>query len=180
MLGFQKRSKGNKRKRKGGGKAVCCFLYQAFIFPCSKELLKRNQSRLRFWSFSVVVISCCLLSWPWSLGMVLHCPIWTCLWVSDQGCLLSPLLNQVVGLGIWGRVWCVHTDLNPTMGYTSGRSMKPRVWPVANSHFPLLFLMRRVTRWTTSFYQHPVFSVWGPTLPAGEQTQGSHRPRWDF
>lgn len=128
---FQKRSKGNKREEKEEEKkkAACRFLYQAFIFPCSKELLKQNQRRLRFWSFSVVVISCCFLSWPWSLWTVPHCPIWTCLWVSYQVCLQIGYWDWVSGWGVFTQTW---TPLWVT-GQDAPWSQRSGLWPSLTS-----------------------------------------------
>lgn len=116
--------------------------YQAFIFPCSKELLKQNQSRLGFWSF--FGISCCFLSSPRSLGMIPPCPILTCLrgfWGFYFVCFLfvlpilcSRLLNQVVGLGFggaWG--WSSHR-LEPHCRLHISAPHEARV--LASSHFP--------------------------------------------
>lgn len=71
---------------------------QAVVLLCSKEQPKQNRSGLSFWSFFMVVISCCLSTWPWLRCAVPFCPIWNSFLVSYRPTLVSHPLSRAVGL----------------------------------------------------------------------------------
>lgn len=112
--------------------------------------------------------------------MVPYCPVLNCLLVSYQPTLLSHLLNQAVGLG--ARLGeCSHIDLNPIMGCHIRSLLETRV--LAYSQFSLPFWSSSFNHWPDGqslsiSNQHLHSEDW--LLSAGEQTQASWRPRWEF